>query len=138
MSALPILIEFSNKDIKVRVDGTDLALTAPKGSLTSSLISRIKSEKPALLTSLNQIREKAGDDWLEVASDPAQLKSFADMLAIEDMRRSGTVPDHYTATTECRHCGPVPIWEGCSPDVLNCPWCFNRIGGLPIPKGSGK
>ena len=134
MSALPILIELSNKDIKVCVDGSELALTAPKGSLTPSLISRIKSEKPALLASLNQIREKAGDDWLEVASDPEQLKTYADLLEIEDMRHRGIAPAHYISTTECKHCGPVPIWEFCPPEVLGCPWCFNRIKGLPIPK----
>jgi hypothetical protein len=134
MSALPLLIEFSEKGIKVRVEGSDLALTAPKGALTSSLVSRIKEEKTELLISLDKIREKAGDDWLEVAKDPAQLKAFADLLAIEDMRQQGIVPDHYTATTVCRRCGPVPIWEGCAPVVAGCPWCFNRIKGLPIPR----
>ena len=134
MSALPLLMEFSDKGIKVRVDGADLALTAPKGSLTPTLISRIKIEKPALLISLDQIREKAGDDWLAVANDPDQLRCFADMLAIEDMRQRGIVPDHYTAITECRYCGFVPIWSGCPPEILGCPWCFNRIKGLQIPK----
>lgn len=135
MSALPILIEFFNKGIKVRVEGADLALTAPQGSLTAALLSRVKNEKSALLLSLDQIREKAGEDWSDVANDPTQLKTFADMLAIDEMRHRGVVPDHYTATTKCRHCGPVPIWEGCPPEVLGCPWCFNRHAGLPIPTG---
>ena len=133
MSALPILKEFSDKGIKVRVEGTELALTAPKGSLTPTLISRIKNEKPAPLISLDQIREKAGDDWLEVANDPDQLRCFADMLAIEDMRQRGIVPDHYSATTECKRCGTVPIFEGCPPIISGCPWCFNRLKGLPTP-----
>ena len=133
MSALPLLIEFSEKGIKVRVEGSDLALSAPKGTLTSSLVSRIKDEKMALLVSLDKIREKVGDDWEEIVNDPAQLKTFAEMLAIEDMRHRGIVPSHYTSTTKCRHCGPVPIWEGCPPNILGCPWCFNRVTGLPIP-----
>ena len=113
MSALPLLIEFSDKGIRVQVDGSKLALTAPKGAITPTLISKIKKQKPLLLVSLDKIREKAGDDWAEVSNDPEQLKAFADMLAIEEMRQQGVVPYHYTATAECKHCGPVPIWEGC-------------------------
>lgn len=36
----------------------------------------------------------------------------------------GIVPRHYTNTTVCRKCGPVPIFEGCPPDILGCPWCW--------------
>ena len=134
MSALPLLIEFSDKGIRVRVEGTDLALSAPKGALTPNLISRIRNEKPALLFSLDRLQEKAGDDWAEVSSDPAKLRAFFDILEIEDMRLQGIVPDHYTATTECKYCGPVPIWEGCPPQTQSCPWCFNRIKELKIPE----
>lgn len=58
-----------------------------------------------------------------------------EMLRIQDMRSRGIVPDHYSATTECKRCGPVPIFEGCPPEVNGCPWCLNRIKGLPIPRG---
>ena len=133
MSALPLLIEFWNKGIKVRVEGSELALTAPRGVITPSLVSRVKDEKPALLVSLDKIREKAGDDWMEVSKDPAQLKAFGDWVAVSDMRERGIVPDHYSATTECKRCGPVPIFEGLLNKILGCPWCFNRIKGLPIP-----
>jgi len=137
MSALPILMEFFDKGIMVRVDGPDLALSAPRGTLNPALVSRAKAEKPALLDSLAWIREMAGSDWIDVSNDPKQLRAFADLLAIEDMRHRGIAPDHYTTTTECKHCGGVPIWEGCAPNVLGCPWCFNRIKGLPIPHKSG-
>jgi len=56
-----------------------------------------------------------------------------EMLRIQDIRSKGIAPDHYTATTTCKHCGPVPIWEGCPPEVLGCPWCLNRIDGSPMP-----
>ncbi len=133
MSALPLLIEFSDKQIKVRVEGTEIALSSPKGALTPCLVSRIKEEKAALLVSLEKIREKAGEDWEKIVNDPAQLKSFADLLAISEMRERGIVPDHYKAETECKHCGPVPIFEDMPGKVQGCPWCFNRIKGLPIP-----
>ena len=136
MSALPIFSELSGKGIRVRIDGPDLILS-PKKAISSKLTSRIRKEKPALIRSLREIRRKAGPDWDEVADDPAQLRAFAELLMIGDMRNRGIVPDHYTATTECRHCGPVPIWEGCPLEVNGCPWCFNRIDGLPIPHKSG-
>ena len=62
-----------------------------------------------------------------------ELPVAVEMVAIIEMREQGIVPDHYTATTECKHCGPVPIWEGCPPRVLGCPWCLNRLSRLPIP-----
>ena len=81
----------------------------------------------------SELQKQAGDDWLEVANDPDQLRCFADMLAIEDMRQRGIVPDHYSATTECKGCGPVPIFEGLPNTIRGCPWCFNRLKGLPMP-----
>lgn len=93
------------------------------------------NEKRSLL---NKLRTLAGKDWDEVSSDPEHLQAFAAMVAIKEMREEGIAPDHYTATTECRHCGPVPIWEGCLPEVIGCPWCFNRHKGLPIPVGQGE
>lgn len=49
-------------------------------------------------------------------------------------RKTGRVPDSYTATTWCRGCGTVPIFEGAPARVDACPWCFNRAKGLPIPR----
>ena len=132
MSALPIFSELSDKGLRVRVDGPDLVLS-PKKALTSKLASKIKKEKPALIRRLQEIQQKAGADWDEIANDPTQLKAFAELLMIGEMRERGIVPDHYTSETECKHCGPVPIFEGCPPQVINCPWCLNRIKGLPVP-----
>jgi hypothetical protein len=65
---------------------------------------------------------------------PHEERVAQELLEIMAMRERGEMPRHYTATTTCKHCGPVPIWEGCSPEVLGCPWCFNRHKGLPIPR----
>ena len=136
MSALPIFSELSGRGLRVRVDGPDLVLS-PKEALTPNLASKIKKEKPILIRSLEKIKRKAGPNWDEVANDPEQLKAFAELLMIEDMRHRGIVPDHYTAMTNCKRCGPVQIFEGCPPQVEGCPWCFNRIKGLPVP-GNGE
>ena len=132
MSALPIFSELSDKGLRVRIDGPDLIIS-PKKALTPALASKIKKEKPALIQSLEEIKRKAGADWDEIANDPAQLKTFAELLMIGDMRERGVAPDHYTGITECKHCGPVPIFEGCPPQVNGCPWCFNRRAGNPMP-----
>ena len=132
MSALPIFSELSDKGLRVRVDGPDLVLS-PKKALTSKLASRIKKEKPALIRSLQEIQRKAGADWDGIANDPAQLKAFAELLMIEEMRQRGIVPDHYTSETDCKNCGTVPIWQDCPPQVDGCPWCLNRLKGLPMP-----
>ena len=132
MSALPIFSELSDKGLRVRVDGPDLVLT-PKKALTPNLASKLKREKPVLIRALQEIKQRAGADWDEIANDPVQLSAFAELLMIVEMRQKGICPDHYTNTTECKHCGTVPIWEGCMPQVDGCPWCFNRHKGLPLP-----
>ncbi len=136
MSALPIIIEITNQGITARVEGDEVALSAPKGTLTPEVLAKLKSKKPELLRSLKELQERAEQDWEEISTDPTKLKAFAELVMIEDMRRQGIVPDHYTATINCKHCGPVPIFEGCWPESDACPWCFNRIKGLPMPKSS--
>ena len=136
MSALPIISEISEQGITARLEGDEVTLSAPKGTLTPDLISRLRGKKPDLLRSLKELQERAEQDWEEISTDPAKLKAFAELVMIEDMRRQGIVPDHYTATTTCKHCGPVPIFEGCWSESDGCPLCFNRIKGLPVPRVS--
>ena len=133
MSALPIISELSKKGIRVRVEDSELVLSGLKGVLIDPLVSTIKKEKRALIQSLKTIKRKAGADWDEIANDPAQLKAFAELLMIVEMRKKGEVPSHYTAITECKYCGIVPIFEGCPPKVKGCPWCFNRLKGIKTP-----
>ena len=132
MSALPIFSELSDRGILLRVDGQDLVLS-PNTALTPGLVSMVKKEKSALIRQLEEIKEKAGPDWQEIANDPTLLKTFTELLMIGEMRENGIAPDHYTAVTECMRCGPVPIFEGLPDKVEGCPWCMNRIRGLPIP-----
>jgi len=131
MSALPIITEITDQGITARVEGDELVVSAPKGTLTPEVLAKLKSKKPELLRSLRELQERAESDWDEVSSDPAKLKSFAELVMITDMRHRGIVPTHYTSETECKHCGPVPIWPGCPPQITGCPWCFNRLKGFP-------
>lgn len=133
MSALPIITELSGRGIRVCLDGSDLVFS-PKRALTPDLVERIKAGKPALLRDLQKVREQAGTEWDEISSDPKLLKAFYELLMIVEMRPQGIVPDHYIGTTTCKRCGPVPIFPGVPETVDSCPWCFNRVKGLPIPQ----
>ena len=135
MSALALFSELSDRGIKIRPNGRNVTVS-PERALTPDLRARIKSEKPTLIRELEKVRREAGADWEEIASDPKQLKAFYELMMITEMRCQGITPDHYISTTTCKHCGPVPIWNGCPPEVQSCPWCFNRHKGLPIPKGN--
>ncbi len=81
----------------------------------------------------DELRQSAEDDWEELSGDPAKLIAFADLLAITQIRESGNCPDTYTATTTCRNCGDVPIFENCLPKVDGCVWCMNGLTAPPIP-----
>ena len=72
-------------------------------------------------------------EWLEELKTKSDDSCVHEMIQITQMRYEGKTPDHYTSTTECKHCGSVPIWDGCPPEVQGCPWCMNRVKGLPIP-----
>jgi len=133
MSALPIITEITDQGITARVEGDEIALSAPKGTLTPEVIAELKSKKPDLLRSLRELQKRAAQDWEKISESPEQLKALAELIMIDDMRHRGIVPDHYTSETECKRCGPIPIFEGCPPQVDGCPWCFNRLQGLPMP-----
>jgi len=133
VSTLALISEFSERGIRVRPNGADVTVS-PKRALTPELLKRIKREKAVLLRELEKVRKQAGKDWEAIANDPKQLKAFYELLMISEMRERGQIPAHYTSTTTCNHCGTVPIFEGCLPEVLGCPWCFNRHKGLPIPR----
>ena len=132
MSALALFSEFSDRGITIRSDGPNVVVS-PEKAITPDLVQRIKKEKPSLIRELEKLQREAGNDWDEIANDPAQLKAFAELLMIVEMREKGITPDHYTSTTTCKHCGTVPIWDGCPPEVQGCPWCLNRRKGQPIP-----
>ncbi len=134
MSAVATLAELSAKGIWLRIDGKEIKLSAPQGIVTPEILADLRDQKPALLRALVEIKTVAGDDWQEISGDPEKLRAFADMLSITAMRERGEAPLHYTMTTTCRRCGPVPIFEGCPPRVDGCPWCHNRIRGLPRPR----
>jgi hypothetical protein len=68
------------------------------------------------------------------------LAAFARALVSRRAMDAGECPAHYTAAAVCRHCGPVWTWANDGKDtarsapLAGCPWCWNRLEGLPIPR----
>ena len=125
----------------IEAKGATIKLRAPK-PLPDDLMAELRQHKPEVLTLLvaarfgltvANLKDAAGPDWPECERDPALLECLAAAVQTRRMRERGDVPKHYTSTTLCAGCGPVPIFEGCPERVLACPWCFVRLSGKPVP-----
>lgn len=154
MNTAELLNEVTRRGIKLKPDGNALCYTAPKDLLTPELMAKLKAHKTELLDILRKpgaeriaqdhglpladLQQAAGPDWSDIENDPVTLEALARSITIRRMRERGEVPPDYTATTVCRHCGPVPIYPGVAERMLGCPWCFNRAKGLPMPKAPTK
>ncbi len=90
-----------------------------------------KTDKRPFGSNGSPIHEELKNQFPDV--EPHEFPAVTEMLRIQGLREKGIAPDHYTSVTECRHCGPVPIWDGCPPQVLGCPWCLNRVSGSSMP-----
>lgn len=85
--------------------------------------------------SLQALKEFLGDDWDDYKNSPEALELWADLLFKNRLIKQGIVPDNFTAITRCNSCGDVYVPPSLvnNGSVLGCPWCWNRVEGLPIP-----
>jgi hypothetical protein len=109
--------------------------TSESESSRSSNFSRGVYRKPQFDPD-DGLRLLAGDDWPEISADPAQLEAFKAAAETIELIQNGVIPEHYTAITDCRRCGTVPIFPGCPSRVEGCPWCFSRSRAPSYPGGS--
>lgn len=65
------------------------------------------------------------EDWAFLVELPEVMAAYRLAFTIGRERAAGRIPEHYTARTVCRNCGPVAIWEGAPAEVLGCPWCHS-------------
>ncbi len=133
MTVMPLIMDLAGQGLFPYVNGKKVVVT-PTARMTNVLRHQVRVHKRPLMTGLIELQRLAGPDWATYEAHPARLKTFAEMMMIEEMRQQGTCPDHYTSETECERCGTVPIFAGCPPKIIGCPWCFNRLKGLPIPR----
>ncbi len=141
MNPAELLDEIQNRGIRLEARQDMLCFQAPKGTLTPELRQALRQHKPGLLRILPnayygipvlELRQIAGDEWDTITEEERQ--ALAKAIHIRRMRERGEVPPHYTATTICDHCGPVPSFPGVGPRVTGCVWCFRRAKGLPVPR----
>lgn len=59
------------------------------------------------------------------------LAAFASAMVTRREIEQGICPAHYVHRATCVQCGPVWLWF--AGEVLGCPWCWNRVRGLPFP-----
>lgn len=73
-------------------------------------------------------------DLMAMPTDSAMrfLRAFATACVWTDMRRQGIAPPGWTKYATCALCGPVLLWEAV--EVAGCPWCWNRLHGIKIPR----
>lgn len=152
MNAVHVLDELSAAGIQCELRGQDIAL---KGSLNPELVEKARAVKPELLRWL-KLGNKAAiaceglsayirpeellakltpEDLAELASCPEPLpflRSFAIALVWTDFRRQGIAPPTWDQAAHCDKCGPVFLWAPLK--VAGCPWCWNRLHGVKIPR----
>ncbi len=147
MNTQALLRKVEQFGIRLEVRGDNLRAEAPENLLTPELVAEFKAHKAELLDILRKpgaeriaqdhgltladLKQSAGLDWPEIPEDRATLEALARSIQTRRLRERGEVPPHYTSTTSC---GPIPIFSGVAERVVFCPWCFNRVAGLPVPR----
>ena len=151
MNAHSIMSDLAERKISVRLDGSELVFAATKGALTPEVVSLLKRHKDTLIRHLRgipdlleQVAREASTEHLpmtrqdlEAILSPADyadphvmhpecLRALAMTVQTRRIMESGGIPWGWTAQTVCKRCGPVPIFPGCLPEVIGCPWCFVR------------
>ena len=138
--AIDLLLKLESEGVTAQPDGKIIALKGQQAPPTK-LLDSVKKHTPEIMETLerlhgiplSELRERAGEDWPDMEQNPELLEDFAHAVMCTAMRLEGRVPPNYTATTVCAKCGPVFTFPGSYENVLGCPWCFNRVRGLPIP-----
>ena len=122
-----------------------------------ALIERLKAVKPQIMMRLRLesaaaeacvslmgyitpaalLSKLAPEDLADLEAMPTDqavrfLRAFATATVWTDMRRQGIAPPGWDKPATCKLCGPVLLWT--SIDVSGCPWCWNRLHGVKIPR----
>ena len=132
MNTAELLSHIQERGVHLEPKANGLYCKARRGVLTKELRELLTQHKGPLLDVLHEMRQMAGDEWDRLTEPERQALTRA--IQIRRMRERGEVPAHYTATTICDHCGPVPSFPGIGPRVAGCVWCFRRAKGLPVPR----
>ncbi len=133
MSVLPLIMDLADQGVFPYVNGNKVVMT-PTARMTDVLRRQVRENKRPLMSGLVELQRLAGSDWDVFEVYPDQLKAFAEMMMISDMRERGIVPNHYTVTVHCQTCNQnVPHFPVDGDMVGACVWCTNGLTAPPIP-----
>lgn len=85
---------------------------------------------------MNDINQVAGEDFEDIKNNPEAIKSIAILITDTNLRQHGMIPASYTVKAHCDGCGDVYLPSSLASDhiLAGCPWCFNRVNGIHIPR----
>lgn len=157
MSTAPSLPVLKARGIKLWAEGETLRYRAPAGTVTPDLLASLKVAKPELLRTLklesvaaeacaglcnvtpaDVLKTLTPEDVADIQAmgNPLPfLRSYACALSATRWRQIGVAPPGWTHAAHCDLCGPVYLWR--SVKVAGCPWCWNRLHGVKIPRPHG-
>lgn len=144
-NAEAILEHAKAANIQFLVKNDKLIVEAPPGAMTDDFKQCLLKNKETLMfilthhgISQNELKTFLAEDWNDYQDNPESLIAWSDLLANRRLIEQGTLPPNFTAITHCNGCGNVfvPPEVTTGGTVFGCPWCRNRVDGLPIPKPS--
>lgn len=108
-------------------------MTAAAVIVEAQRLRLIRVAQAAGLPAREVLRLARGElDALADATD-LECRAYARALLSGEVRRSGRVPFAWTQACRCGGCGVVWLWPEAPAEVKACPWCWNRLEGLPVP-----
>ena len=144
MTAAAVLAAARQDGLSVRLDRGALKVEGATEAL-ARWVPELRAVKPDLLRMLSEgdpgpfpslavLRDAAGEDWPDIADNPAALAALAVLLRTQAQRDRGEQPTTYTQAALCLTCGPVWLWEGAPARLIACPWCLCQWGTSRPPR----
>lgn len=152
MTVQVLIDDLSTDGIRLTLCKGQIEISGAREAVSANVVRQIRSNKPGLVALLSdELLKRAANavdgisaedlrgnldsaDWLDgdlIAYEP--LKALAGCIRSSRSVLSGQTPTGWTATTQCRNCGPVPTFPGGSNSVLACTWCMNGQAPPPLP-----
>lgn len=153
-AALRILDDARRQGVRLSINGDKLHV---EPTLPPGLVVALKANKPQIMARLKLealageacvslkgyitpaalLSKLAPEDLTDLEAMPTDtavrfLRAFATAGVWTDMRRQGIAPPGWDKYATCKLCGPVLLWREMT--VSGCPWCWNRLHGVKIPR----
>lgn len=152
MPASELMLE--TRRLGFRLSVADKGMLYVEPAPTPALADRLRAAKPEILARLriesiaaeacngrgnvspeDVLGALAPEDFADFAAGtfPLQaVRAFVLALSTTRWRQEGIAPPGWDKPATCKLCGPVLLWDPV--EVAGCPWCWNRLHGVKIPR----